>query len=569
LATVNNHALGLEHVARAYELERLERHELALQEVQRALVLVPGSAEAHTCGAWILRQSGRLEDAEEAIHRALRFDPTLPAARNVQACILWSQGRVLEAEQAFQSAIALQGSSGLDTTLYIANYARMQLARQRAEEALKLTDRALALSPSHSSVHEVRGEVLRVLGMADEALAALHAALRIDPRNARAHNSLGQVQLSRGQVREAQDSFREALRLQPGETKVQANLVSALRAQYPLYGRLLAFAMRTNTVRGRVYFLWVSVIAFGLVLFLPIVLSLVYGFQSSMTEDAWNLWMLVAFSVFAVWLLAIAASPILRPLFNLLLSLDARNRTVVELDPADVVGVGLLVASVLSLLTFGILLATNGPFEQGTLLALYLGVAGLSALLLSAGLRRGGRGGHGGLDEITRSQWWMTLARWVSYGVLTFCLYALAAASAFDISSSMSINWLMPVLVISFCAYGALWVTRALDARRVPASARRALMQWLLGVAGIAAVGFLGATSFGLDTYGAVLVATLVTCVSVLATTHRSVRNTRLYTRWVRAHGEVSARNRATLYFMCACACLAAIALVLRFLPAG
>src|SRR4051812_17885512 len=147
LLSGSSRKLHLEHVSRAYELERLQRYELALQEVERALELDPRSAEAHTCGAWILRQSGRLDNAEEAVGMALGFDPMLPAAHNVQACILWSQGRLLEAEQAFESAIALQGP---DTPLYLTNYARMELARQHPQDALKLADRALALAPSRS-----------------------------------------------------------------------------------------------------------------------------------------------------------------------------------------------------------------------------------------------------------------------------------------------------------------------------------------------------------------------------------------------------------------------------------
>ena len=114
----NNYALSGEHIARAYELERLQRYDLALQEVQRALDLNPHSAEAHSCGAWVLRQSGRLDDAEQAARSALSFDPMLATAHNALACILWSKGRLLEAERAFEAAIALQGPNA---ALYLTN----------------------------------------------------------------------------------------------------------------------------------------------------------------------------------------------------------------------------------------------------------------------------------------------------------------------------------------------------------------------------------------------------------------------------------------------------------------
>jgi Flp pilus assembly protein TadD len=552
----NNYALHLKHIAHAYELARLQRYDLALQEVQRALDLDPHSAEAHSCGAWVLRQSGRLDDAEEAARRALSFGPRLAAAYNVLACTLWSKGKLPEAEQSFETAIALQSP---DTALYVTNYARMMLARLRPQDALVLANRALVLAPSRSIAHEVRGEALRELGENGEATEALQTALRLDPRNERAHNSLGQAQLAHGDAGKAQDSFREALRLQPGERKVQANLVSALRAQYPLYGRLLAFTMRVNTTKGRVRFLWVSVIGLALMLILPIAGELVYGLNSRIDHDIKNLWMLLMGSVFAMWLLALVGLLIAPTCFDLLLRLDPRNRAVVQFGPADVARVGLRLAAVFSLLAFGVLLVTAGPFDANTHLALYLCMASLSAVFLSGGTRR--------LDQT------IAIYRGVSWGcyvVLVGCLYVIAVGSALYALPRMVWVGVVWLFITSLGVYGTLWVSRELDARQVPLSARRPLIRWLLGIAGFALIGLVTALGLGLDLYFAGLIAlgaTSVGCVAAAAT-RRTVRNVRLYRQWVMANGEVDAQSRIVLVVMSACACLAAIALAFHYFSA-
>jgi Flp pilus assembly protein TadD len=551
LTTLNiNHALQLKYIAHAYELERLQRYDLALQEVQRALDLDPHSAEAHSCGAWVLRQSGRLDDAEEAARSALSFDPRLAAAYNVLACTLWSKGKLLEAEQAFEDSIALHDP---ETPLYTTNYARMMLAWQRPRDALVLANRALMLAPSRSIAHEVRGDTLRVLGEYDEAIEALHTALRLDPRNARAHNSLGMAQLAQGNVAEAQDSFREALRLQPGERKVQDNLISSLQAQYPLYARLLFFTMRANTTRGRAYLLWSGIIVLIPVLLLTIAFGLVYGVDTPLPHDANNLSNLLILSVFTIWLVAITARLIVQPFFNLLLRLDPRNRAVVQSEPADVVGVGLLLVAVLTLLTFGVLLIAS-PTNASPLLALYLCVASLIAVLLSGGVR--------GLDRTTTLRRWIS---WGSYGTLVGSMYVLAVASAL-LNNVPSVGWIFLLFILSLGVYLRVWVMRELQARQAPARLGRTLWQSLLSIAGYASIGLITGLGLGLELLPALVVAASASLAGLVAGTNRALSKTSLSIRWVKAYGEESAQNRMVLLIMSVGVLLGALTVAFRYI---
>ncbi len=135
------------HLARADELRQLQRYDLALQEVQRALALDPHASAPHVCAAWILRDQQRLPEAEQAARSALAAEPSDADGQHILAVSLWEQGRREDAQQAFEDALALVGGR---SALYLANYARMMTTYQRYGEAriaLNLADQALALAP--------------------------------------------------------------------------------------------------------------------------------------------------------------------------------------------------------------------------------------------------------------------------------------------------------------------------------------------------------------------------------------------------------------------------------------
>ena len=60
----------------------------------------------------------------------------------------------------------------------------------KTDEALKLTEAALAAAPRHKEAGLLKAALLRGSGKTDEAVAAYQAVLAIDPREVRAHNGL-------------------------------------------------------------------------------------------------------------------------------------------------------------------------------------------------------------------------------------------------------------------------------------------------------------------------------------------------------------------------------------------
>jgi tetratricopeptide (TPR) repeat protein len=348
---------NIDRIARAYELLRLERYDLALAEAGQALAADPQSAEAHICAAWALRDLGRLAEATDAARAALAAGPQLAAAHNVLACVQWRAGRRSAAEDAFKSMMACPTPPPPE---FVTNYARFLVASNRPAIALAIVGQALAVAPTLASGHEVRGHALADLGLRGDAAAAYRATLGLDPRNFSAHNRLGQIQLAEGQPLAALESFREALRLRPGEPSARANLVSALKARHPFYGRVLRVVLRLRSRRLTSALLGLAVIVF----FVPAILAALAGEGSALDTAMFNLWTWGIYGIVGAVLANLAWHGIIDPIFNSLLLFDPLGRQAIDYKPADVVRAGtlaLLLVSVIGLLSSVLLLGGDHP----------------------------------------------------------------------------------------------------------------------------------------------------------------------------------------------------------------
>jgi tetratricopeptide (TPR) repeat protein len=133
------------------------------------------------------------------------------------------------------------------------------------EEAKRLADAALALSPESADAHDVLGdfylddlepeaaeaefrkarlvdaesssgrtklaEALRLQGKFDEAVVELREALRIDPRSGRAHSGMGLALRGQGKTAEAIAAYREAIRVDPDLIDAHNGLAVMLAGQ--------------------------------------------------------------------------------------------------------------------------------------------------------------------------------------------------------------------------------------------------------------------------------------------------------------------------------------------------
>ncbi len=428
-----------DHVARADDLLRLERYDLALAEVQQALALDPDNAEAHVSGAWILRAQKRYPAAEAAARAALAADPHLAAAHNALACVLWSAGRSRDADAAFRLMLACPQDH--NEALFRANYARLLIGLNRARAGLEMADSALTCLPSLAVGHEVRGTALAALDRDTEAAGAFRQALTLDPRNFNAIYKLGRLELRAGQPAAALDLFRDALHLRPGNAEARSGLVTALKARNPIYGRGLGLFLRRQRQGQRLLWLVVAVIVFS-----PGLVSAALGETSPLGSAFKDLWQWMFALIMLGWGLVALGRRVLDPIFNMLLLRDPLGRLASEPDAADAVRVAMIGAALASGVG-GIALGWIVGFAD-VLCEAALSLCGISLLGLLC------------VPHIQESRRRRRAALWGSYAVALAGVYGVALALILDSDVGLAV-------ALTICLLAATVAGAVLLARRV------------------------------------------------------------------------------------------------------
>ena len=178
------HFLG---VARA-QAGRLEE---ALRDIDLALEIQPGDAEALLNRANVLKLLGRMQEALSGYENALSSKPGWPQAENNRGTVLQALGR--------------------------------------HDEALAAFDRALTSAPDYVEALNNRGSVLQDLKRPADALAAYDQALRLAPKFATGFNNRGSALLDLKRFADALSCFDRALALRPGDAEFLSNRGNALQ----------------------------------------------------------------------------------------------------------------------------------------------------------------------------------------------------------------------------------------------------------------------------------------------------------------------------------------------------
>jgi tetratricopeptide (TPR) repeat protein len=193
----------------------------AIELLQRAVNLAPGSAVIHCHIADAYTASGDIELAVEHYKRALAIDSLLAPASINLGHALCAAGQLEAAAISFRRALRLQP----DSAELHASLARVLRDLGQCEAALVACEQALVHRPDFAEAHVQLGHTLRDLGRSHQAVAAYRCAVKWLPQAPETHLHLGNALFLDGlSVEEALKHFERALELQPDFNEARFNL---------------------------------------------------------------------------------------------------------------------------------------------------------------------------------------------------------------------------------------------------------------------------------------------------------------------------------------------------------
>jgi len=196
----------------------------AADAYQRAVILAPDLAPAHSGFGSVLRQQGRMDDAIQHLEIAVRLGPDIDDAWLNLANALADRGRLPEATRIYND---LLGRRPDDADVH-ASLGVALASAGRLDEAVVHLRRALALGPATAAAHYRLGHVLLTRGDRDDAVRELAQAVRSDPTNGPARYELGNAYLAQQQFGAAIEQFRWVVQLSPRMVEARNNLGIAL-----------------------------------------------------------------------------------------------------------------------------------------------------------------------------------------------------------------------------------------------------------------------------------------------------------------------------------------------------
>jgi Tfp pilus assembly protein PilF len=182
----------------------------AIESLQRAIEVGPGSARAFVALAWAYENLGpeHAAEAEAAYHKALSLDPSNRWAKEGLAHQLELQGDAEKARRLYRSAVddPLGAESSNPDVLEIVAWCQHRLGEEN--DAERTYRRALEIEPDRAATRFDLALTLFLLGRDEEALSESSSALAILER--------GPHDVHRATVQVALDDLEEALALHSG-----------------------------------------------------------------------------------------------------------------------------------------------------------------------------------------------------------------------------------------------------------------------------------------------------------------------------------------------------------------
>ncbi|MEO5339664.1 MAG: tetratricopeptide repeat protein [Magnetococcus sp. MYC-9] len=169
----------------------------------------------------LFMQDEKYAEVVETTSQGLLLDPDHGRLRFNRAIALDKLNRWPEAEQDLKHYIK-QNPNDANALNYL-GYTWAE-RNEHLDEAFKLLEQALSLSPGDGFITDSMGWVLFRLNRLDESLLRMREAVRLEPKDATIHEHLGDVLRAMGKTEEAISVWKKALELDPSNGKLQQKI---------------------------------------------------------------------------------------------------------------------------------------------------------------------------------------------------------------------------------------------------------------------------------------------------------------------------------------------------------
>lgn len=216
-------------------LERQERYDEALAELERLEALHPEAPQVHFNLTRAYQRAGRAEDAKAAANLFQELDAKEQEASDrearvavtyKQAAELLQQGNMRQAEPAFRAVLEIDPDHAQTQSML----AKIAFSSGDVVAARRLIVAAIEDDGEVGEYHYLHALFALKAGMAAEAVPALQRSLELEPGFPDAWSMLGTLLLDSGRAQEAVASFLKAAALEPSNETTFLNLASAYAA---------------------------------------------------------------------------------------------------------------------------------------------------------------------------------------------------------------------------------------------------------------------------------------------------------------------------------------------------
>ena len=196
---------------RAIEHHRAGRLAQAAALCRQILIAAPRNFAAICLSADVAYDQGRIKEAVELLNRALKIDPGSADCRMSLGTALIAAGRRAEAEAQLREAVSRKPDFA-EAWDSLAVCLRIQ---DKMPEALRCHQQAITLKPRYANGWFNYGVTLILLGQMKFALRCYDQALAVDPGFAIAHFGRAQVLGLANRIHEAIDEYTRFLAMEP------------------------------------------------------------------------------------------------------------------------------------------------------------------------------------------------------------------------------------------------------------------------------------------------------------------------------------------------------------------